>query len=49
MDGPKLHLGFYQPCLGDLKHAALYLDTDDRDVVFEVIRLHPVFQHNIVH
>ncbi|QSS58768.1 hypothetical protein I7I51_08197 [Histoplasma capsulatum] len=49
MDGPKLRFGFYQPRLGDLKHAALYLDANDQDVVWEIIGLHPVFQHNIAY
>ena len=48
MGTPKLYVVFYRPRYGNYQHWALYLQTDNDNLIFEVTGSHPNFKRNVV-
>lgn len=47
MGYPKLYAAFFWALFGNYQHWALYLDSDEEQLLFEVTGEHPKFERNI--
>lgn len=49
IDLSKLYVVFYRSREGNYRYWALYLATNEDDIIYEVINSYPNFQPNVVH
>ncbi|PGG98660.1 hypothetical protein AJ80_09497 [Polytolypa hystricis UAMH7299] len=49
MGNPNLYVAFYRPRYGNYQHWALYIESEEENIIFEVVGQHPNFQRNVVY